>query len=165
MQLASHACTQSQPFSRVLAAGVYVFQGNPFEQKGPLIVSSKTLEPLVDGVPVHTECESVHCRCCLSVFMWGGGLLVCHTPRENMGTWFRFSDKRTVVTRVKRGYKELGTCGVPSTCTEIGFQNFCTAPYAFSSSVGPRGCGNSIPAAFVVFQFMSLIERFRVLAE
>lgn len=41
--------------------GVYVFQGNPFEQKGPLIVGSKTLAPLVDGVPVHTECESVYC--------------------------------------------------------------------------------------------------------
>lgn len=42
-------------------AGVYVFNGNPFEQNGPLSVGTRTLNQLTDGIPLHTEGSLVSC--------------------------------------------------------------------------------------------------------
>lgn len=48
--------------SLFLVLGVYRFDGNPFQEFGPLIVGSKTLGQLTDGVPVHTEGKIVSTR-------------------------------------------------------------------------------------------------------
>ena len=49
------SCELIATFGTTLGANVYRFEGNPFQELGPLIVGSKTLNQLVDGVPIHTQ--------------------------------------------------------------------------------------------------------------
>ena len=45
----------SSPDLFLMSPGVYRFDGNPFQEYGPLIVGTTTLGKLEDGVPIHTE--------------------------------------------------------------------------------------------------------------